>query len=97
MDLGDIRDHVFEPYLQAPQIIAGLIADIEDMQEAVQNLTEQLEYEREIHKDAEKKLLKKVANAQSKQSDIAGETDEGPGTKVHPKRKSRKRPRSSDE
>ena len=65
-----------EPIKQAGKVIYGLCDEVEKLRQEVQYLTDKNEKET-------KKLLKKISNARSKQSNITRKTDKASSAKVH--------------
>ena len=78
-----------EPIKQAAKIIYGLCDEVEKLRKEVQYLTDKNEKET-------KKLLKKISNARSEQSDITRKTDKDSPAKVHSGGGSSSGPGSSD-
>ena len=97
MVVADIGTLHFDAYANAPSAIHHLLDEVDSLARSKESLEKELKYHEKVHKDAEKKLLRKLADAQSKQSATDGKADEGSDTKVHAKRKSGKRSGNSDE
>ena len=92
--VADLPVTWFDQYANAPHAINLLVTEVESLGRQLESSKKEHEYHLKVHEDAEKKLLRKLADAQSKQSDTAGKTDKDTGDKVHAKRKSSKRPGS---
>ena len=94
--MADIPHTWFNTYANAPSAINWLVSEVERITAHRDALEKEIKYHTKVHKDAEKKLLRKLADAQSKQSDTNGKVDKDTGDKVHAERKSSKRPGHSN-
>lgn len=71
IDLGKVKSRYAQPFCIAARTIYELCDEVE-------KLESELKHVHAVHDDAERKLLKKIANARPKQSNTAGKTDERP-------------------